>query len=486
MKILLVDPPGKNKGLNTGLGYLSAVLKDKHEVKILDLNNTEIGICGDPNPDLPVNEIEKRVINAIEESKPDFFGISVKTFTADISKHMFSLIKPRWPEIRTIAGGPHITLDGLSFIKDNKIDFAIQGEGEFTIINLCSAIDGKGDFEKISGLIYWKDGEIIQNSGYDTIKDLDALPFPYYDNFSSVTDNDGHLPEYPILTSRGCPYKCTYCSMPKIMGSKWRFRSPERVINELKHAKQEYRSTSFAVVDDNFTLNLKRVDKICDLLISEQINLAWNSQNGIRADRIREDLANKMKQSGCRYVWIGIENADEEVFNEIHKGEKLEDIKTGIKYLKKAGIRVGGFFIVGLPYSTREADLKSVDFVKENGIDAWWFNFVPYPHTEASNWVQNHGEILRPIHGALQYGSDDIEPVFETKDYPKDIRVKTYNDIHIKMKYYDRLADPSLKQWNKWRRVFKKVLPNGFGAIIFLLLYVLKYNARLAIKKIKS
>jgi radical SAM superfamily enzyme YgiQ (UPF0313 family) len=483
MKILLVDPPGKNKGLNTGLGYLSAFLDESHEVRVLDLNNIEMGICGDPNPDLPADDLEKRVISALDEFNPGIVGISVKTFTVDTAKNIFKIVKERQSEIITMAGGPHITLDGLNFIRENKIDFGVQGEGEYSTVRICNFLSGKGDIEDIEGIIYWRDGQLLHNKRGDTIKDLDGLPFPHYDNFSSVVENGGSMREYPLLTSRGCPYKCTYCSMPKIMGGKWRFHTPGRVIDELRHAKQKYQSKSFAVVDDNFTLNLKRVENICNLLISEEINLSWNCQNGIRADRIREDMAKKMKQSGCKFVWIGIENADDEVFNNIHKGEKLEDIQKGIKHLKDAGIRVGGFFITGLPYSTREADLKSVDFVKENGIDAWCFNFVPYPYTEAWEWVQTYGKILRPIHGVLQYGSNDMEPVFETDNYPGNIRKKTYDEIHIRMRYFDRLADPSLKQSEKWRRVFKKVSPYGYGTVLSLLIFIIQYNARLLMKK---
>jgi len=479
MKILLIDPPGKNKGLNTGLGYLSAILKDKHEVRVLDLNNIKMGYCGDPNPELPVDEMERRIINALNEFAPRLLGISIKTFSAVVSNRIFKLVKNVRPDILTVAGGPHITLDGLNFIQENKIDFGIQGEGEFTIQELCNAIENGGANENIEGLIYWKDGQLSHNQRINLIKDIDAIPFPYYDNFTSVIDNRGRIKEYPILTSRGCPYKCSYCSMPKIMGGRWRYRSPEGVIEELKLAKQKYYSTSFTVVDDNFTLNIKRVENICNLLISEKINLPWNSQNGIRADRISEEIAMKMERAGCWYVWIGIESADEKVFNEINKGEKLEDIKAGIKHLKKAGIRVGGFFIIGLPYSTRISDLKSIDFAKEHGIDGFWFNFVPYPHTRASEWVQTHGKALRPSEGALQFGSNSIEPVFETEEYPREDRIRAYKEIHIKMNYFDRLADTSLNQWAKWRRVFKMVTPSGLSVTVSLIFFIVKYNVRL-------
>jgi anaerobic magnesium-protoporphyrin IX monomethyl ester cyclase len=268
------------------------------------------------------------------------------------------------------------------------------------------------------------------------------------------------------------------------MGGKWRSQSPTRVIEELQSAKPKYRCDSFTVVDDNFTLNLKRVENICDLLISARVNLRWNSQNGIRADRIREDLARKMKSSGCQFVWIGIETADEQVFKTINKGEELINIEKGIGYLKRAGIQVGGFFIVGLPYSTRDADLKSVHFVLEHGIGGWWFNFVPYPQTEAWKWVQNHGRLLRPIEGALQYDTANVEPVFDTEEYPKETRMKTYEEIHVRLKYFDRLVDPSLRQLERWSRTLKIVAPYGIGNIMHLLIFILKYNARLALQKI--
>lgn len=485
MKILLIDPPGKNKGLNTGLGYLSALLKERNEVKVLDLNNLEMGLCGDPNPDLPLPELDQRVLSTLTSFEPDLIGISIKTFTAEISKHILSCIKNKQPEVLTVVGGPHITLDGLNFIRGTNADFGILGEGEYSTQELCEALDRDGSFDAIDGILYWKKDQLIHHPRGDAIKALDAIPFPYYDTFSSVQQNRGLLREYPVLTSRGCPYKCSYCSMPTIMGGKWRSRTPEKVIAELQHAKEKYHCTSFTVVDDNFTLDLKRVSTICDLLISEKLDLPWNSQNGIRADRINEDTATKMKRSGCQYVWIGIESADEKVFDAIEKGEKLADIKKGILHLQQSGIRVGGFFITGLPFSTRESDLKSIDFVQEQGIDGFWFNFVPYPHTRAYDWVAKHGKALRSTSGMLQFGANNVNPVFETKDYPRESRRKTYNEIHVRLKYFDRLVDPSLKQWLKWRKVFKLVRPYGPKVLLALCIFILKYNAGLIKKSIQ-
>ncbi len=486
MKILLVDPPGKNKGFNTGLGYLSAILKGSHSVEVLDLNNIEVGLCGDLNRDLPASELEERTLGAIDSFKPDIFGVSVKTFTADVSKEIFRIATRHNPHTVTVAGGPHITLDGLKYVQESHIDFGIQGEGEYSFPQLCEVLEKGEDLEGIEGLICWIDGRIVQNPRSSAVIPLDSLRFPCYDNFSSVISNGCQIKEYPLLTSRGCPYKCSYCSMPKIMGRKWRCSSPQRVIEELKYARERYHSESFTVVDDNLTLDLKRVEGICDLIIAEDLNFKWNSQNGIRADRIDSALAEKMKRSGCKHVWIGVESADERVFKNIDKGEKLEDIKKGIGILKHAGIKVGGFFMIGLPGSTRESDLKSVNFSKDLDIDSWWFYFVPYPRTRAWEWVKANGRVLRPIEGTLQFGAANIEPVFETEEYPKAVRMRTYEEIHIRMGYLDRLFDPLLGQKDNLLKLFRRALSFGPWAVISLAEFVFRYNAKLLIRKLRT
>jgi anaerobic magnesium-protoporphyrin IX monomethyl ester cyclase len=480
VRILLIDPPGKNRGLNSGLGYLSAALESSHEVRVLDLNNIEIGRCGDPNPEISIQEIETRVAHALTGHEPGIVGVSVKTFTALIGESIVRFVKNLRPQILCVAGGPHITLDGARFVRESGADFGFQGEGEFGFPALCNALEGNGVAEEVEGLFYQRNGEVRQNKPGIPVEKLDSLMFPNYRYFSSVVANGGRIPEYPLLTSRGCPYNCSYCSMPEIMGRKWRPRDPINVIEELRQAKSKYRSTSFTVVDDNMTLGTRRVEQICDLLISEQLNLPWNSQNGIRADRVTQELARKMKQSGCRHVWVGIESADDEVFAQIDKGESLQDIRVGIRNLREAGIRVGGFFIVGLPGSTRERDLKMTSFVRDLGIDCFVFGFVPYPKTRANDWVRQYGMMLRPSSGALQFGAGDFQPVFETVDYSKAERIKTFNEINVKLHCFANLADSSLPQGKRWRRVYRIVRPYGAKAVGALLFFIVRHNAALS------
>ncbi len=465
MRILLIDPPGKNKGLNTGLGYLCAALENAHAARVLDLNNLVIGRCGDANAEIFGDERDRRVSAYLNDFRPELVGISVKSFTAQVAKHLISVIRRTRPGTLCIVGGPHVSLEGGRYVGECGADFGLQGEGEISFPALCDALEAKREIRNIEGLICLREGNVPADRKNGVIEKLDSLPFPNYENFSSVVQNGGRMPEYPLLSSRGCPYACSYCSMPKIMGRKWRFRFPTCVVDELKRARKKYSSTSFTVVDDNLTLNVERVEQICNLLIREQVNLPWNSQNGIRADRVTESLARRMKLSGCSHVWVGIESADEAVFGAIDKGESLADIRKGIRNLQKEGIRVGGFFIVGLPGTTREQDLKIIDFVRFHRIDAFVFNFVPYPGTRASDWVAQHGRLLRDNEGALQYGGNGLEPVFDTPEYSREDRIKTFAEINIRLGYFDRLVDSSLPQREKFNRAWGIVRPYGAKAV---------------------
>ena len=474
MRILLIDPPGKTKGLNTGLGYLSTALERMHQVRVLDLNNIVIGRCGDPNPPLSVKRLEQRIARSMIEFEPQIVGISVKSFTAKVSESIAGSIRKIRPKTPCIVGGPHVTLDGLNFMRATGADFGIQGEGETSLPKLCSALEQKGSFEEIEGLLYREEDDVKPGKPHQVIEKLDALEFPHYERFSSVVENGGKIPEYPVLTSRGCPHNCSYCSMPAIMGKKWRPRDPVNVVNEIRIARDNYQSRSFTVVDDNLTLNIRRVEHLCDLLLAQAWDMSWNCQNGIRADRVSALLAKKMKLSGCQYVWVGIESADADVFAAIDKGESLDSIQAGIASLREAGIRVGGFFIIGLPGSTRERDLKIIDFVKENKIDAFVFNFVPYPGTRASKWVEQHARILRTVEGALQFGGNGIEPVFDTADYPEETRIQTFTEINVRLGYFDRLVDSSLPAWKKRHKIYEIVRPYGARAVLAFIFFALR------------
>lgn len=407
MKIVFIDTKGYSDCLNTGLGYLSAALKKKgHEISVIDFNNKK----GD----------EDSRIMATKDA--DIIGFSIKSATLKSAVEAAAKTKQINKKALMIAGGPHITIDGYSFMKEHDVfDIAVIGEGESTI---CEIAGGKKP-EKISGIIFRNGRKITPNTRKEWIKNLDGLTFPDYDSFDSV---GGKIGSYPLVTSRGCPYNCTYCSVGDVIGKRWRARSPENIIKELFHAKEHYKSNEFRILDDDFTLDMNRAKKLCQMMIDEKLGMKWLCPNGIRADRLDAELLELMKESGCYSISLGIESLAPDVFEKINKGESLEDIRNAVRNAKKAGIRVEGFFIIGLPGSTYKKDKQSIKEAKKLKLDAAsWGILVPYPGTKVWEWLASNKDarILKDWKEGFHLGIKP-EPVFETKDYTASERLKAY------------------------------------------------------------
>ncbi len=407
MKIVFIDPKGHSDCLNTGLGYISSVLKKKgHEASVIDFNNKK----GDD---------DKRIMAAKDA---DIIGFSIKSATLKNAVEAAAKIKKINRKAVMIAGGPHITIDGYSFMKEHDIfDMCVAGEGEEAVKEIA---EGRKP-ERIQGLIFRRGRKIIFSKRRQWAKNLDKLLFPDYDSFDSVS---GKIGSYPLVTSRGCPYNCTYCSVGDVIGKRWRARSPENIIKELFHAKEHYRSNEFRVLDDDFTLDMNRAKKLCQMMIDEELGMKWLCPNGIRADRLDTELLTLMKESGCYSISLGIESLVPDVFEKINKGERLEDIRNAVRNAKNAGIRVEGFFIIGLPGSTYEKDKQSIKEAKKLRLDAAsWGILVPYPGTKVWEWLINNKDarILKDWREGFHLGIKP-EPVFETKDYTASERLKAY------------------------------------------------------------
>lgn len=410
MKIVFIDPKGVWEGLNNGIAYIVAGIRDDHEVKVIDFVNRQ-------------GHVRER-LQTVKDA--DIVGISMKSFTLDESVMVGKMVKEINPKVTLIAGGPHIMVDGYNFMKDNPIfDLAVFGEAEIAFKEILA---GKPNAE-IDGLIYRENGEVIQNKAREWISELEELPFPVYDDFDSV-NIDGKMQKienWPLVTSRGCPYTCTYCNVPTVIGRKFRARTGENILAELRYAKEKYGANEFKILDDNFTLLMDRAKDICRTFLKENLDMKWTCPNGIRADRLDDELCSLMKEAGCYAVSIGVESGDPEVFAKIRKGEKLDDVERGIKIAQKAGLKVHGFFIIGLIGSTYEADRRSMEFAKKMGITASWGILVPYPGTEVWEQVKKdaNARILRDWKDGFHIGARP-KPVFDTKEYTADERVRAY------------------------------------------------------------
>lgn len=440
MKVLLIDPPGRVKGLNIGFAFLVAVLKkENHEVKVLDFNNR-----------YTTNQ-EKILKQTLQDFKPDIVGFTMLSLSYYTCMKLINYVKKNH-NCKIVVGGAQTFIEQEKLLKDNKnIDVVIIGEGEETILELIKAFENKMELKDVKGIIFRNNGKIISTEKRPLIKDLDSLPFADYESLGIKYFNFEGNHTYPLLTSRGCPYNCSFCYSQILSNRSWRARKPECLIAELKEAIKKFDCNYFGISDDNFTLDVKRVEKFCDLLIKEKLNLKWSCM--ARADKLTEHLVKKMKLSGCERVQIGVESLIPEIFKEVDKGESIEDIKKAVKLFKKYKIKIYSFFIIGLPNDTFKGVMESYRLSKKIGFDFnSWQNLMPLPRTRAFEWVKKHGKIIRDYKDQ----SSVLEIGFETPEFTKEEREKAFNIISIKEKAYP--FDPKKSNFQNGINTLKLIL----------------------------
>ena len=444
MKILFLNPPGWQKGsINLGLSYLAAgLIKAGNEVKIFDVNESELA------PEV--------IAERTRAYAPEVIGFSVKTATVKQALLLSAAIKKVYKEALHLAGGPHITLDYENFLKENpEIDFAFLGEADLSLVEFITKLSQKEDFTAVPGLAYRKNGAIFANA-VKIVENLDDLPFPNHEVVD--TFNPAGF-RYPLITSRGCPYNCTYCCVGLVSTKKWRARSVENILSELKSAKERYNTGLFEILDDNFTLKLDRAKELCRRLISEKLNFKWYCHNGIRADKVDFELAKLMKRAGCESVALGIESGTEEVFDSIKKGEKLSDIVKAVKIIKKAGMRTVGYFIIGLPGDTLAGIKKTIAFQRALKLDNYVYGLLtPYPKTEVFDIIKKEGRLLLDIKDTYHFSAEvnaAIEyPYFPAAELREAFYLATYSGLYsFKEKYY-----------KNYRKAPEKILYINFSA----------------------
>lgn len=441
-RVLLIDPRGYGSGLNLGLGYISAVLtKNSFEVKVVDCNNLPQRLAEGPKLNLQNVEPEnwKARVDRGLLFNPDVVGVSINSFTQESAYEIAAYCRSRMGSRAVfIAGGPHVTVFKKEFMEKNYelFDFAVVGEGEETIIELLNNLESP---QSVKGIMYYDKikNEVIQTPERIPISNLDVLPFPNLESFDSVQEA-GKLFNYQMSSSRGCPYKCVFCS--QILSRFWRARSPEHVLAEIRWAHEKFGMKSLTFWDDNFTLNLERAKKICDLLIAEDLGITFGLA-GVRADRLDEELLQKLKKAGCVNMFIGIEDGDEETFKYVGKGETLESIKKAVALIKKYGIDLSCYMVTGLINSSYASFLRSLAFVESLGISAHWNIAFPIPHTPLYDWAVAHGRFLTTVDDGFKYCMTSKNPpvVFDTPEYPKEERLKAFFVGNLRCRSYEML-----------------------------------------------
>jgi len=366
-----------------GLAYTAAFLEQhNYECKIIDAN-------------LFKYENEK-VFSLIQEYNPDVVGISFNVVTVHEVIELSKMIKEKLNK-HVILGGPSSAGNPQFILENSKADCVVRKEGELVSLNLV-----KSDFDlpNVLGISYLKKGKLIINADQPVIQDVNTIPFPAWHLLPGLKlykNRSRRYPIAPMVTSRGCPYSCTFCGSAE---TGFRFRSAENVVAEMELLKTKYGVKQIDILDDNFTLLFPRAHKILDLVMEKRLNLLITFPNGLRADRLDEELIIKMKKAGVYRTGVGIETGDEEVMKKIRKALDLNKVRESIRLLRKHGITVFGYFQFGLPGDSKESMQKTINFAKE--INPHWANFgitTPLPGTELYKDLVKEGKI--------QEGQDD-------------------------------------------------------------------------------
>lgn len=398
MKICLIDPPltrsqcaGRFKRIanilpSLGLGYLAAVLKrDGFDVRIID--------CRALNID------KNKLVQMIKEENPALAGITATTLSIHSASSLVQKIKKILPRIYLVLGGPHITAIPKEAMENSEFDIGVIGEGEFTFLKLARQIRERSlKFDSIDGLIYRENGQIKINLQKEYINDLDVLPFPARELYpplsfyKPVAATYRRLPFAHMMTSRGCPFQCTFCDR-KVFGNKFRTRSAENVLAEIEELVHKYSVREVRFFDDTFTIDKKRVILICEGIIKRRLKVIWTCFSHARC--VDKELLQQMRRAGCWQIGLGLESGDPKVLASIKKGITLEDSRNAVKWAKQAGMNVRAFFIIGMPGDTAGSIKRTLEFAKSLPIDiANFYNVTLYPGNELFDIAQKEGTLL--------------------------------------------------------------------------------------------
>jgi len=377
--------------LPMSIGCLAAQLKAHgHAVRILD------------------EEVVKLTWQNLDDAleglpKPYVFGITVLTAQAARTFELAALLKAKYPDSTVIVGGFHATAlpeEMLSFL---AIDFVVRGEGERSLLRLYDAIrEGVTDFSGIRGLSFRHEDKIVHTPDEPLVKDLDTLPpFPY-DMFVNMLEKAKHRTTYDwgfIVTSRGCPYKCSYCSQRMMTGSTYRYKSIQTIMGELDTLINHFGVKSLFFLDDNLCFKKSRVKELCEALNASGLKQKCSFSLQTRADNFYPEMVPLLKEAGFDSVGFGVETGVERLANIVHKGETLQQHREAVALARKHGMDVAIFMIFGFPTETHADRVETVRFA--NSLSPTFIkynNLIPYPGTPFYRDVQGSQRMCKQGH----------------------------------------------------------------------------------------
>lgn len=395
MKVLLAVPPRRKENIfhivpPLGLGYLSKVLK-KENVDVALVNCVKDGL--DP----------ASFVRNVLELKPDIVGYQV--FSSDIGpvREALAVVRSRAPRIVQLVGGYHPSCVPEMAMTTHfpDADFGFAGEAELGLPALAGMLErGEHGYDGVPGLLWRRDGKLVVNAPR-FCDDLDGLGMPDWDLINPLdyqrtlqTIMVKAMPVAPIVATRGCPFRCTFCAAHNINGRRVRGRSAENVVTEMDYLHRRFGIREFQLHDDNFTWRRDFVVRFCELLRGEGRRYFWSFPNGMRLDTIDRELLLQMKAAGCYSICVGIESGSDRVLKMIRKNLSVREIREKIRLIRSVGLPVTGSFILGFPGETLDDLRKTEEFILgEDLFAAHIFMFHPLPGTELFDELVKSGEL---------------------------------------------------------------------------------------------
>ena len=424
-KVTLVNPPTL-KGVfhhqlyvPIGLAYLAAVLeKNEHEINVID--------C--PAMEMDSDALKKK----LESLKPDLVGITSMTPTIQSTLQSARATREACPEATIAVGGPHATfMDKEILTEERAVDVVVRGEGEETLLELAQNAFETRNFQNIKGITFRNGEETFQTPNRPSIQNLDDLPYPAYNHFALHKYRLYGKLFLPIITSRGCPFQCSFCTTSRIFGKQYRARSPKNIVDELEQIKNVYGADCFTFYDDTLTLDKDRIFKICEEIKTRRIGIPWDCQT--RVDQVSKEVLAKMKETNCQQVFFGVESGCQTILDSVNKRTTVEQNEKAIGIAKEAGLFVSISIIIGYPGETKEMLKQTLDFVRRaEPDDVYLCVATPYPGTELRRVVEKMGLKMSPDWSRY----DTVTPVFENPNL-KDEEVE-----ELRKNFYDSFYSP--------------------------------------------
>lgn len=431
-KILLINPPTKGSLYKTpclGIAYVGASLKKAgYDVTLIDGSLSDIDVGG--------------ITNLVAGLHPDYVGVTGFTLQYPAVREIFSVIKQLNRNIITVFGGQHASALTEYVMKDiPDIDFTIKGEGEVAFPILIEALAaGDKDFKQIAGLAFRENGEVVVNPP-SLLADLDGLEYPWrVVNPLDYAKGMGHgfmakrQPVAPVISSRGCPYKCTFCAGPLVLGRKLRLRDPKRFVDEIEYLIDTFGIKEIHIVDDNFTFYKEHATQVCEEILKRGLDITWSLPNGVRADSMDYPLLKLMKEAGCYYLALGIEFGSERMLKLTKKGLSLDKAKQTVLQAAELGYITQGFFMMGHPQEKKEDILATIDTARKMPLDRFSVTFtVPLPGSEVFQYYLEKGYLNMDNVNWEQFAGPQFIPRTEFLTYGELIRLlrSAYTQFYV-------------------------------------------------------